>query len=158
MCSRRRERNGRQRLRAELLGSRGIDIFRIVQGLDQQPRRDALEFAQLRRLADAGHGLAALLIGDVADRGQQGFRVFQYDRVRIFLIAHPGGAGASVREIPGHRKRRIPHEAGFAVGSEGLPRLPELGIAFDGEAFHAAQRIGAAFRGDGLFHEISPLP
>ena len=39
------KRNGRQGLRAEFLRSRGIDIFRIVQGLHQQPWRNALEFA-----------------------------------------------------------------------------------------------------------------
>src|SRR5580704_12272511 len=88
--------NGRKRLRAEFLGSRGIDTFRIVQSLDQQPRRDTLKLAQLRGLADAGHGLAALLIGNEADRGHQGFRKLQYDRVRILLIADPRSAGVAV--------------------------------------------------------------
>src|ERR1700704_710728 len=75
---------------------------------------------------------------DIAERRQQRLRVFQPHGVRVFLIAVPIGARLTLGEIPGDRERRIPQESRFSIGSEGLPRLPELGVTFDGEGLQSA--------------------
>jgi len=60
-------------------------------------------------------------------------------------------------QIPGDRERRVSQESWLSVGSKGLPRFPELGIALDGEALQSAQRIGATLRGDGLLDQIAAI-
>src|SRR5215469_8728084 len=75
------------------------------------------ELAQMRRDTDAGHRPAALLVGDITERGQHGLREFQLHRgVRVFLVAVPIGARRSVRKIPSHRERRVAEETRLSVG------------------------------------------
>ena len=62
----------------------------------------------MRSDTDAGHRLAALLIGDVAERRQHRLGVLDlHGRLRILLIAVPSRAGPAVGEIPGCRERCI---------------------------------------------------
>src|SRR3979490_186640 len=132
-------------------------MARITHGLHEKPGRRALEFAELRGLAGARHRLVALVVRDVAERGQQSLRVFQSYRVRVFLIAVPSGARLALRKIPGDRERRVSQESWLSVGSKGVPRFPELSIALDGEALQSAQRLAATLRGDGLLDQIAAI-
>ena len=146
--------NRRQRLLAELLGSRGVDIFGSFMAFTSShgEARSSSRSCAASRMPDIGW--LPLLVGDEAERRQHGLGVLQLiDRVGIFLIAVPVGARPALGEIPGHRECRVSQEARLAAGSEGLPRLPEFRVALDGEALHSAQRIGAAFRGHGLLDE-----
>src|SRR5207253_352514 len=130
-------------------GRGGVDTPCLVHSLDEEQWRCTFELTLMRRDPDAGHRLAALLVGDEAQRRQHGLCVFDFHWVRVFLITVPGGACTTSGKIPGGVELRIAQEARLSAGNECLPRLPEFGVAFYSQGLQGAQ-LSAALRGDRL--------
>ena len=148
------ERDRGQRAAVKLLDAGRRHVGRMLQRIEHQGRRTAHDLAGLRREPDAGHRLAALFVGDVADALGEGLGVFHLLRRRIFLVAVPFDADRVVGEIAGRRIGGVAEEARLAARLERLAGLPELGLALDRNGLQLLERVGAALRGDRLLHEI----